>query len=173
MGLKHKGICTSMWCWWCCHECAENPLSMPYGYDERTFKFSVCGHFCSWSCMKAYAIDKYGVNRGSIICGNMVMMRRKMFNKLGGIKMAPNRHRLKQFGGDLTIEQFRENIDKDVTTPIAIHTEQCKQVVVANTKKFNEIKNSVTTNDALRIKRNKPLPRERNNLESALGLIIN
>ena len=72
-----------MWCWWCCHTFEGVPLSMPYKHDERRNKFYTSGNFCSWSCMKTYAIDKYGCNRGGLICGNMVMMRRKLFNKIG------------------------------------------------------------------------------------------
>lgn len=161
-----------MWCWWCCHDFACTPLSMPYRYHESTKKFFTCGHFCSWSCMKSYALDMYGINRGGIICGNIVLMRKRMFHKLGPIKPAPKRFRLVEFGGDLTIEEFRMNSDTDIVTPAHIHTEPTRQIAVTNVKKMNDIKNSTTTNDALKLKRSKPLAREVNNLETALGLKI-
>ena len=41
---------------------------------------------------------------------------------------------------------------------------------ISNAKKMNEIKN---TNDGLVLKRSKPLQRNQNSLESALGLVIN
>jgi uncharacterized membrane protein len=44
--------------------------------------------------------------------------------------------------------------------------------IISNTKKMNEIKNASTSNNALKLKRNKPLMRNHNNLESALGLVI-
>jgi hypothetical protein len=44
--------------------------------------------------------------------------------------------------------------------------------LVSNTKKMDEIKNAASNNNALKLKRNKPLKRNHNNLESALGLII-
>jgi len=125
--------------------------------------------------MKSFAIDKHGISRGGIICGNIIMMRKKMYNQIGSIKPAPNRFSLKEFGGDLTIEQFRENQTVDVTKPKEIET---KPVVnnaipfVSNTKKMDEIKNASSNNSALKLKRNKPLKRDYNNLESALGLII-
>ena len=125
--------------------------------------------------MKSFALDKHGITRGSIICGHIIMMRRKMYNQLGSIKPAPNRFSLKQFGGDLTIEEFRLNQTVDVTKPNDIEKKPVVDNVipfVSNTKKMDEIKNASSNNSALKLKRNKPLKRDYNNLESALGLII-
>jgi hypothetical protein len=125
--------------------------------------------------MKSYTIDKYGVNKGGLICGNIVMMRRKMFNKLGHVKPAPNRFRLVQFGGDLTIEQFRENLTMDTGKAVNVEVQPMIDVAIpfiSNTKKMDEINKSTSNNNALKLKRNKPLKRSHNNLESALGLII-
>lgn len=125
--------------------------------------------------MKSFAIDKYGVSKGGIICGNMSLMRKRMFNQLGHIKPAPNRFLLKEFGGDLSIDDFRMNQTEDVTVPEKVIQEPYKDVVipfVSNTKKMDEIKNATSNNNALKLKRNKPLKRTHNNLESALGLII-
>ena len=164
-----------MWCWWCCHEFKGTPLNMPYKHDEKRNTFRTSGTFCSWSCMKTYALDTYGINRGSIICGNMIMMRKKLFGKLGSIKPAPKRLRLVEFGGDLTIEQFRENLLVDDGPPKEAHTEPVPNIlvpVVSNTSKMYEIKSASGKNEPLRLKREKPLKRDQNNLESVLGLII-
>jgi hypothetical protein len=123
--------------------------------------------------MKSYAIDRYGINKGSIICGNIVMMRRRMYGHSGSVRPAPNRYRLKVFGGDMTIEEFRAAciIDREKSKPV--ETEPTRDVVVpfiSNARKTDEIKN---TDDSLVLKRNKPLKRNQNSLESALGLIIN
>ena len=59
--------------------------------------------------MKTYALDKYGLSRGGLICGNITMMRRKMYNHLGTVKPAPYRYKLAVFEVDLSIEKFREN----------------------------------------------------------------
>ena len=98
-----------MWCWWCCHDFDNPSLKLPVKHDTRRDKFYTCGNFCSWSCMKTYALDTYGLSKGGMICGNIVIMRKKMFNQVGSIKPAPKRIRLVEFGGDLTIEQFRLN----------------------------------------------------------------
>jgi len=125
--------------------------------------------------MKSYALERYGLSRGGLICGNIVMMRKKMYNQIGSIKPAPYRFSLKEFGGDLTIEEFRKNNTIDVAKPKDVQTQQVVDKlipIISNTKKMDEIKNSTSNNNALKLKRTKPLKRSHNNLESALGLII-
>ena len=173
--LKEKIKNYFMWCWWCCHEFEGAPLSMPYKYDERRNKFYTAGNYCSWSCVKSHAIDKHGCTKGGLICGNITVMRKKMYNQFGHVKPAPNRYLLKEFGGDMTIEEFRENQTKDVNEPNKVDTKPTINNVVpiiSNTKKMDEIKNASSSNNALKLKRTKPLKRSHNNLESALGLII-
>jgi hypothetical protein len=141
------------WCWWCCHPFEGEPLTMPCRYDDRRSKFYTAGNYCSWSCIKSHAIDKYGDVKGGIVCGNIILMRKKMYNQIGSVKCAPNRFKLREFVETLPVV---ENV-----IPI-----------ISNTKKMDEIKNATTNNNALKLKRNKPLKRNHNNLESALGLII-
>jgi hypothetical protein len=98
-----------------------------------------------------------------------------MYNQIGPVKIAPNRYNLKVFGGDLTIEAFRANNTVDIELPKSVEVVPIIDNVipfVSNTKKMDEIKNAATNNNALKLKRVKPLKRSHNNLESALGLII-
>jgi hypothetical protein len=98
-----------------------------------------------------------------------------MYNQIGHVKPAPNRFRLTEFGGDLTIEEFRENLTRDEGQPKPVDTAPVIDNVIpimSNINKMNEIKNTTSSNNALKLKRNKPLKRNHNNLESALGLII-
>lgn len=98
-----------------------------------------------------------------------------MYNQSGHVKPAPCRFRLNVFGGDMTIEEFRKNQTVDKHEKVDITSEPYKDNVipfVSNTKKMDEIKNANSNNNALKLKRNKPLKRNHNNLESALGLII-
>ena len=164
-----------MWCWWCCHNFNTEPLQMPYKYDDRRKRFEVAGNFCSWSCMKTYALDRHGMTKGSMISSYMIMMRRRMYGENGTVTPAPNRYKLKVFGGDLTIEEFRNNqtVDKKEPKPIdATPVVENMIPIISNTKRMDEIKNASSNNNALKLKRNKPLKRSHNNLESALGLII-
>ena len=163
-----------MKCWWCCYEIeSQNKLNLPYTYDEKKDTFKTLGYFCSWSCMKTYALDKYGITRGSRISGNIVMMRKKLFNKIGHITPAPNRYALKDFGGNLTIDEFRKNVVSDDEKSGTIKSEEYKSNLIPinnGPKKMHDIKNANSSNDQLKLKRNKPLKRNTNNLESVLGL---
>jgi len=175
--VKEKIILKRMWCWWCCHPFEGTPLNMPLSYDDRRNSFRTTGNFCSWSCMKTFALDKYGCGKGSMITSNMVMMRRRIYGKkaLDGVKPAPWRYHLKVFGGDMTIEEFRSNQTVDKEIPKTTDTKPILDniiPIISNTKKMDEIKNSTSNNNALKLKRTKPLKRSHNNLESALGLII-
>ncbi len=166
------------WCWWCCHDFETTELQLPYKYDYRTDKYQTCGQFCSWSCMKTFTLDKYGVTRGGQIICNIITMRKKLYNICERVQAAPDRYSLKQFGGHLTIEEFRKGMTVDKGEQ-ASHGEVSnkantiefvkRHIPVASTK-LDDIKTSKGTNEPLRLKRPKPLKRDENNLEKTLGI---
>jgi len=159
-----------MWCWWCCHPFEGEPLKMPKKYDELRKKFYTQGSFCSWSCMKSFAIDKYGVNFGGRICGNIICMRKQMYGIIGSVKMAPNRYELDVFGGTMTIDEFRRDGVKDGGEPKPIDEKKHHEVLIPFVS--NTLKNVEEIKGDLKLKREKPLQRTHNSLESALGLRI-
>lgn len=167
-----------MWCWHCCHEIDGESLQMPYKYDERRRKFYTSGHFCSWSCMKTWAIDRHGITRGGIIVSNIVCMRKQLFGQIGRIPCAPNRYKLKEFGGELTIEEFREDSVRDSGTKRHVDSEEVRSVLVdaqpteAAAIVADANKTTPASGGGLKLKRNKPLVRSHTSLESALGLVI-
>ena len=104
-------------------------------------------------------------------------MRKKLFNIVDNIHASPNRFSLKEFGGTLTIEEFR----KGGTVDTGEHTgsvefskgpsiEFIKRVPIVNNTKLDDISYSRGTNEPLRLKRPKPLKRDENNLEKTLGI---
>ena len=102
-------------------------------------------------------------------------MRKQLFNQIGSIKPAPNRYKLNVFGGSMTIDEFRANQTMDCVERAEIKTKPVTNRVipiVESSKKLDDIKNSQFQNNTLKLKRAKPLKRNHNNLESALGLII-
>ena len=168
-----------VWCWWCCHDFTGEALKLPYKYDPMRERFETMGHFCSWSCMKSFNLDKNGVNNGGIIGGNMVVMRKKLYGTIGPIRCAPNRFHLKEFGGTMDIEEFRAGTTTDsgprvdILKPVQMFSAEPKKIVLASatSTKMAEITNSTGTNEPLRLKRTKPLKREQNNLEKTLGIV--
>ena len=163
------------WCWWCCHEFTSEPLKLPFKYDPMRDQFCTMGHFCSWGCMKTFNLDKNGVNTGGIIGGNIVIMRKKLYGVIGSIQCAPYRFMLKEFGGTMSIEEFRAGSTIDVgpinNSSINAVPAPPLKIPMKTSTKLSEISNSVGTNEPLRLKRIKPLKRDDNNLEKSLGIV--
>lgn len=168
------------WCWWCCHTIEGETLELPFKYDPMRNKFCTMGAFCSWSCMKAFNIDKNGVNNGGIIGGNIVVMRKKLYGSIGPVRTAPYRYLLKEFGGPMTIEEFRKGsviemgprrVDPSVEATHHRTEAEPRIQMSMQAVKMSEISNSSGVNEPLRLKRNKPLKRDDNNLEKSLGII--
>jgi hypothetical protein len=102
---------TDVWCWNCCHPFESIPVSIPHIYDSKRNLFFCYGNFCSFSCAKRYVLES---SSNSQSCTLLALLRSKIIGNLGthlGIKAAPPRTSLKVFGGNLSIESFREGIE--------------------------------------------------------------
>lgn len=100
-------------CWYDCHPLPENtvPVTCPMNYPRtKNDPWKCRGMFCHWSCVRRYnhefLHDTRSSERDAWIC---------IFAKLTQqipltctIEMAQPRCRLQSFGGDLSIEQFRD-----------------------------------------------------------------
>jgi hypothetical protein len=122
--------------------------------------------------MKAYALDKHGCTHGARMCGNMQLMRKRMYGVMGHVEPAPNRYTLDVFGGDLTIEEFREKLNRDTSPPTTISATPYLDRVVPVVSTPERGEEATGGGGGLALKREKPLKRTHNNLESALGLVI-
>ena len=121
--------------------------------------------------MKAYNLER--PNNGKTTM-NIMIMRKKLYNSFGNIKPAPSRYSLDVFGGPMSIEEFRagQTIDTGPKTPIN-ETSYKSMVIRMNTDstdKLAQITHSTGKNEPLKLKRQKPLKRDVNNLEMTLGI---
>jgi len=135
--LHNTDIC----CWWCCHNFETIPIGIPIYFNGVLQKFNVKGVFCSFSCVMAYNKDKK-LNKDYLI--------KYLYRKLTGtltldatLIPAPPRCSLKMFGGELTIEQFRngfkENkVYKMIEYPMFISKDYIEEVDIQNLKKVNQ-----------------------------------
>lgn len=152
---------TDVCCWWCCHSFDTVPLGLPEKYDELMKKFLVKGVFCSFSCMMAY---KKEIKRD---CTKDYLIK-FLYTKLTGtflldahLEPAPPRCSLKMFGGDLTIEEFRNSfqenkIYKMVEYPMYVCKDYIEEVDIQNVKRvnqnvFTEVQQKITNLDDKRI----------------------
>ncbi len=175
-------------CWWCCHDIKERDIPMPYKYDDMRKKFHTTGHFCSWSCVKAYILDKnICTAKSSEMCQVLTLFRKNTEGKITRTMPAPSRFLLKMFGGPLSIEEFRKECSKptmEMQFPeqhyMIPYVSKREHQSVTEYKpqelehKMSTIRNATKKNDTLKLKRTKPLKRntQKNTLESTLGIII-
>jgi hypothetical protein len=132
--------------------------------------------------MKAYN-RMYNKTRTGIIAANIVLMYKFMHGKIDVLHCAPSRHSLKEFGGTLSIEEFRKLTEKGTRVIVNMPDElyRMQEVIIRQdiksvtdmdaSHKFQEISKTDTTNETLKLKRQKPLKRDENNLEKTLGII--
>jgi hypothetical protein len=139
--VKHKNIK----CWWCCHTFKETPLGLPVRFDASKNKFLVKGCFCSIACVYSYYKNsKYRFNL------NILPLIKSLYRKLTGsstdddITPAPPKEVLKEFGGELNIDEFRESsknnkIYKMMDYPLIIIKEYIEEVDLGILKEKNKI----------------------------------
>jgi hypothetical protein len=97
-------------CYWCCHSFNNQPFGIPFKYKNN--KFYTNGNFCSLECATSFNFNEKKNIQDIWECYNLINF---MSHKLGlnnKVKMAPYRECLKCFGGNLTIDEFRnQNIN--------------------------------------------------------------
>lgn len=133
---------TDVHCWWCCHTFNSIPVGLPDSYNYETNKFRVKGIFCSFSCMLAYKQDKRILNVDYLIKALYCKLTKTLLND-SELKHAPPRCSLKIFGGELTIDEFRnatrENkIYKMIDYPMYISRDFIEEIDIKNVKAVNK-----------------------------------
>ena len=174
-------LCGNCWkestdshCWWCSHSFNSVPVGLPNKYCPKQKKFYLYGCFCSFNCAHSYNLDikDYKVwERYSLLNFIKKIIYQNVDNSFNYIKpiiSAPPKEVLKVYGGELTIEEYRNSsisIPKEyyhlLPPMIPIFS-----VVEEIPKFFYQDKGSKKKNDfgELKIKRNKPLLTQNNNL---------
>jgi hypothetical protein len=174
-------LCGNCWkettdshCWWCSHSFDTVPVGLPNKYCSKQKKFYLYGCFCSFNCAHSYNLDlkDYKIwERYSLLNYIKKMIYKNEINsenKIKQIASAPPKEVLKVYGGELTIEEYRNSsisIPKEYyhlfppSIPIF-------SVIEEIPKFFYQNKGSKNKNDfgELKIRRNKPLLTQNNNL---------
>lgn len=148
--IKKTDVC----CWWCCHNFDTVPLGLPIYYNSINNKFQVKGIFCSFACIVSYNRDiKSKSNKFEYLI-------KFLYTKLTGaklhdiIKPAPPRCSLKMFGGELSIEEFRNTFNENkiyklVEYPMFVSKDYIEEIDIKNIKKVNQNVFNETSNQKL------------------------
>lgn len=148
-------------CWWCKH-CFDTPsVSLPESYFND--KFYCIGNFCSYNCALAYNIDSNDNvwRRTSLL--NLLYY--KTYGLSEKIVTAPDWKQLSDFGGDLSIEDFRKsslvnNCDYTLLHPpleTRVHTFEKNYKVQKSVKTSSVYQKLLEDSEELVLKRSKPL----------------
>ncbi len=165
-------------CWWCKNCFNSPPVQLPEDYYNETF-FCI-GHFCSFSCMKSYNLDindSLSWKRESLI--NLLYY--MTYSEYKEIIAAPHWTTLKEFGGNLSIEEFRENSLINTKEYLVLHPPLVsRQMQIEESYKLNKLKevpidkiNKIYSeiDSEYAIKRKTPIQSKQLNLETTMGLI--
>jgi hypothetical protein len=165
-------------CWWCKNCFNYPPVQLPEDYYNETF-FCI-GHFCSFSCMKSYNLDMNDSllwKRESLINFLYYMT----YSEYKEIIPAPHWIILEEFGGNLSIEQFRENSTINTKEYLILHPPLVsRQMQIEESYKLNKLKevsidkvNKIYSevDSEYAIKRKNPIQSKQLNLETTMGLI--
>lgn len=148
---------TNLRCWWDTHTFDTLPCFLPELYVNNTYH--IIGCFCSFNCALAYNLyyikDSRFSHRKALTYKLYREISNTSFENDFTIKEAPQKEILVEYGGPITIEKFRadfNNLEKDYIAymPPVKSNSLCFEERFPP-KKFDE------NNDDYRIKRNKPL----------------
>lgn len=165
-------------CWWCHNIFITPAIQLPDDYYNNTFFCS--GHFCSYNCAKSYNLninDQLTWKRCSLL--NLLYYQTYMEYK--EITPAPSWLILQEYGGKLTIDEFRNNFVYNTKEYTVLHPPLIsRQMQIEESYRINETKH-VSINNLnrlymdndidLQLKRTKPIMNTLMNLENTMGLM--
>lgn len=84
---------------------------MHYDSKHNRWKLATNTKFCSWSCAKAYMLDRPNYQLASLL--PLLRKQTTGHSIADGIKAAPPKTALKMFGGHMSIDEFRADKDNN------------------------------------------------------------
>jgi hypothetical protein len=164
-------------CWWCRNTFESPAVELPEDYYNNTFFCT--GNFCSYNCMKSYNLDLNDTltsKKESL----MNLMYFLTYSEYKYIVPAPHWMALEEYGGTLTILQFRENSIINTKEYLILHPPLIsRKMQIEESYKMNKLKevpidkvNKIYSDidSEYTIKRNKPVQSTQLTLENTMGL---
>lgn len=170
---------TNIDCFWCSHPFDNTPFGIPIKRVGE--KYQMFGNFCCAECAAAYIFETNFLNDSEKSESYSLLNYIYREGITDGIQVAPSKLCLKKFGGRLSIEQYRNNLQtasknyKVIIPPLTSIIPNIEETNISKT--LNDIGTSFLTNsivsksgELLRLKREKPLPDSNNTLEACMNL---
>jgi hypothetical protein len=107
-------------CWNCCHKIDNNSKSIPLAYLNNCYY--IYGSFCSNGCCLRYLSENFIGNELWSKYELFQLYCREIYNKNIELKIPPSKYTLKRFGGNLSIDEYKDiNKEyKEINIPIII-----------------------------------------------------
>lgn len=169
---------TSIACFWCCNKFTGPPLGLPCKYYNNIFYVTGC--FCSLECASAYNVMQ--------MRDNQVEERNNLLNYLSTqleyadvVKAAPPREMLQMFGGNMTIDEFRNtNQDKFIhinfppMTVLVSQFEEINDSDISFNSKYIPLDNDRINKykEKIKLQRNNPINISQNTLENVMHFSV-
>lgn len=157
-------------CWWCKNCFTTHAIQLPDDYYNNIF-FCI-GNYCSYNCALAYNIDLNDLSsykRTSLL--NFLYY--KTYLKYTKIISAPHWITLHEYGGNLSIEDFREFSINNTKEYLVLHPPIIsRQMQIEESYRPKIYKDTISDSEnKYIIKRNKPINNKQMSLEVTMGLI--
>ena len=173
---------TEVACFWCCHQFDTPPCVIPIR-EERGI-WEVYGNFCCPECAMASLLDE---KEGSHTQWERIALLHRLYSSgIGGrIYPAPSKAILRHFGGDMSIESYRETI-RARKVRVDIHIPPMISILATmDTKPIDFYETTIPKSfiplnadrvarveEGLRLKRSKPLKDKESTLDACMNLQI-
>lgn len=156
-------------CWWCSHAYNTPTVGLPEHYYNGTFFNN--GSFCSYNCAMAYNIDinDESVSKRNSLLNLQYIKTYNMNHSCNQITPAPSWKILKDFGGSIDIDEFRENFTLNQSNYLYLKPPIISRISYVEIVPMNPIVENDKPNEYI-LKRTKPLNSTKYSLESAMGL---
>jgi len=153
-------------CWWCRYSYNNISVELPEHFFSNMF-YSI-GNFCSYNCACAYNID---INDENVSKRNSLLhlLYKQTYKEDTIIKPACSWKILKDNGGSINIEEFRENFISNKMNYLYIRPPFVSRISYIEKIPINDNIEIIKSNDYL-LKRSKPLNSTKYSLESTIGL---
>ena len=151
-------------CWNCCHNFDSIVYGIPMKYHNKVFY--TYGDFCSLECCSRYSIEHFN-NYHEIL--SLINLYNNIINgsKDEKVNVAPNKLLLNKFGGNLTIEDYRQNFKNK-----NIHDIKIPPILPIKHNIDNYESNNQNSKNNLKLYRKKPLQSEKKSITNSMNLLI-
>lgn len=151
-------------CWNCCHDFHETIHGLPLKYVNKIFY--TYGDFCSPECSLRYASENFK-DKFFELSALINLYNNIIYSTKEPVTMAPNKLLLNIFGGNLTIEEYREKFKNNDLYDIKLPP----ILPIKHSNDIYEINNNSNKGN-LKLFRKKELQSEKKSISNSMNLIF-